>query len=294
MRISTAQYYKTNADQLQARQNKVAEVQAKLGSGKQILHPSENPSKADLISRLESGKERQAVYGKNVDAAQTRLTSEEAVLTSMTRIMQRITELTVQGGNDTLAAEDRAVIGAEVKALRDELLNLANTQDINGNYIFSGNKVQAPAFLENSSGVVSYNGDYGRLQINVSDVRRLSINTIGPELFSTADFAALDDLVTKLNSDNGSGIRGSISEVEAISNKLTVSYGTMASRVAAIESQRTIIEDTELRIDELLLREDDLDYATAVTELTQESVALQALQASFAKLSQLTLFNFLR
>jgi flagellar hook-associated protein 3 FlgL len=294
MRISTAQYYKTNADQLQARQNKVAEVQAKLGSGKQLLHPSENPTKADLISRLESGKERQAVYSKNVDAAQTRLTSEEAVLTSMTQIMQRITELTVQGGNDTLAAEDRAVIAAEVKALRDELLNLANTQDINGNYIFSGNKVQAPAFLENSSGVVTYNGDYGRLQINVSDVRRLSINTIGPELFSTADFAALDDLVTKLNGDNGSGIRGSISEVEAISNKLTVSYGTMASRVAAIESQRTIIEDTELRIDELLLREDDLDYATAVTELTQESVALQALQASFAKLSQLTLFNFIR
>ena len=294
MRISTAQYYKTNADQLQARQNKVAEVQAKLGSGKQLLHPSENPSKADLISRLESGKERQVVYSKNVDAAQTRLTSEEAVLTSMTQIMQRITELTVQGGNDTLAGEDRAVIAAEVKALRDELLNLANTQDINGNYIFSGNKVQAPAFVEDSSGVVTYNGDYGRLQINVSDVRRLSINTIGPELFSTADFAALDDLVTKLTGDNGSGIRSSISKVEAISNKLTVSYGTMASRVAAIESQRTIIEDTELRIDELLLREDDLDYAAAVTELTQESVALQALQASFAKLSQLTLFNFIR
>tara|TARA_B100001057_G_scaffold335815_1_gene336545 strand:+ start:399 stop:1283 length:885 start_codon:yes stop_codon:yes gene_type:complete len=294
MRISTAQYYKTNADQLQARQSKVAEVQAKLGSGKQLLHPSENPSKADLISRLQSGKERQAVYSKNVDAAQTRLTSEEAVLTSMTQIMQRITELTVQGGNDTLAAEDRAVIAAEVKALRDELLNLANTQDINGNYIFSGNKVQASAFVENSSGVVTYNGDYGRLQINVSDVRRLSINTIGPELFSTADFAALDDLVIKLNADNGSGIRSAISAVEAISNKLTVSYGTMASRVAAIESQRAIIEDTELRIDELLLREDDLDYAEAVTELTQESVALQALQASFAKLSQLTLFNFIR
>ena len=294
MRISTAQYYKTNADQLQTRQNKVAEVQAKLGSGKQLLHPSENPSKADLISRLESGKERQTVYGKNVDAAQTRLTSEEAVLTSMTQIMQRITELTVQGGNDTLAPEDRAVIAAEVKALRDELLNLANTQDISGNYIFSGNKVQAPAFVESSSGVVTYNGDHGRLQINVSDVRRLSINTIGPELFSTADFAALDDLVTKLNADNGSGIRSAISAVETISNKLTVSYGTMASRVAAIESQRTIIEDTELRIDELLLREDDLDYAEAVTELTQESVALQALQASFAKLSQLTLFNFIR
>ena len=191
MRISTAQYYKTNTEQLQSRQNKVAEIQAKLGSGKQILHPSENPSKADLISRLESAKERQGVYGKNLDAIQTRLTAEETVLTSMTQIMQRVTELTVQGATDTVAAEDRVVIAAEIKALRDELLNLANTQDINGNYIFSGTAVQAPAFVESSSGVVSYNGDYGRLEINVSDVRSVSINTIGPELFSSSDFATI-------------------------------------------------------------------------------------------------------
>ena len=64
--------------------------------------------------------------------------------------------------------------------------------------------------------------------------------------------------------------------------------------VVAIDTQRAVTEDTELRLTELLQREDDLDYATAVTELTQESVALQALQASFAKLSQLTLFNYIR
>jgi flagellar hook-associated protein 3 FlgL len=293
MRISTAQYYKTNTEQLQSRQNKVAEIQAKLGSGKQILHPSENPSKADLISRLESAKERQGVYGKNLDAIQTRLTAEETVLTSMTQIMQRVTELTVQGATDTVAAEDRVVIAAEIKALRDELLNLANTQDINGNYIFSGTAVQAPAFVESSSGVVSYNGDYGRLEINVSDVRSVSINTIGPELFSSSDFATIDDLVTKLIGDDGPGIRAALTTIEVINNKLTTTYGSMAGRVVAIESQREILEDTELRLTELLQREDDLDYATAVTELTRESVALQALQASFAKLSNLTLFNFI-
>ena len=293
MRISTAQYYKTNTEQRQSRQNQVAEIQAKLGSGKQILHPSENPSKADLISRLESAKERQGVYGKNLDAIQTRLTAEETVLTSMTQIMQRVTELTVQGATDTVAAEDRVVIAAEIKALRDELLNLANTQDINGNYIFSGTAVQAPAFVESSSGVVSYNGDYGRLEINVSDVRSVSINTIGPELFSSSDFATIDDLVTKLIGDDGPGIRAALTTIEDINNKLTTTYGSMAGRVVAIESQREILEDTELRLTELLQREDDLDYATAVTELTRESVALQALQASFAKLSNLTLFNFI-
>ena len=293
MRISTAQYYRVNAEQMQARQNKVAESQAKLGSGKQMLHPSEDPSKADLISRLESARERQGVYSKNIDAAETRLTSEETVLTSMTQIMQRITELTVQASNDTLAAADRDVIGAEVRAMRDELLKLTNTQDLNGNYIFSGNKVDSPAFVEDASGVVSYNGDYGRLELNVSDVRKMTVNTLGPELFSADDFAALDDLVLELTADDGAGIRSSLTTLKTISDRLTTSYGTMAGRIVSIETQRAVTEDTELRLTELLQREDDLDYATAVTELTQESVALQALQASFAKLSQLTLFNYI-
>ena len=278
---------------MQARQNKVAESQAKLGSGKQILHPSEDPGKADLISRLEAGKELQGVYKKNIDAAETRLTSEETVLTSMTQIMQRITELTVQAGNDTLAAADRDVIGAEVRAMRDELLKLTNAQDLNGNYIFSGNKVESPAFVEDARGVVSYNGDYGRLELNVSDVRRMTINTLGPELFSADDFATLDDLVLSLTSDDGAGIRSALTKLNTISDKLTTSYGTMAGRIVAIDTQRAVTEDIELRLTELLQREDDLDYATAVTELTQESVALQALQASFAKLSQLTLFNYI-
>ena len=293
MRISTAQYYRVNAEQMQARQNKVAESQAKLGSGKQMLHPSEDPSKADLISRLESARERQGVYSKNIDAAETRLTSEETVLTSMTQIMQRITELTVQASNDTLAAADRDVIGAEVRAMRNELLKLTNTQDLNGNYIFSGNKVDSPAFVEDASGVVSYNGDYGRLELNVSDVRKMTVNTLGPELFSADDFAALDDLVLGLTTDDGAGIRSSLTTLNPISDRLTTSYGTMAGRIVSIETQRAVTEDTELRLTELLQREDDLDYATAVTELTQESVALQALQASFAKLSQLTLFNYI-
>ena len=85
-----------------------------------------------------------------------------------------------------------------------------------------------------------------------------------------------------------------VSSINDISDRLINSYGAMAGRLAAIESQRTVIDETTLRIDELLIREDDLDYAKAVTELSQESVALQALQASFVKVAQLSLFNFMR
>jgi flagellar hook-associated protein 3 FlgL len=44
----------------------------------------------------------------------------------------------------------------------------------------------------------------------------------------------------------------------------------------------------------LLSGEKDLDYASAVTELSKEAMALEALQSSFAKISQLTLFDYIR
>ena len=414
MRISTNQFYQVNGEKMSAGQSKVAELQAKLGSGKQILKPSEDPGKANLISGLESAKKRQEVYTKNVDAGETRLTAESAVLQSMTTIMQRITQLTVQSANDTLGVSDRDVIATEIEALRDELLNLTNTQDLTGAYIFSGNKTGSPAFIEeppkaqqnksneytsatqslnsgsaftltitpsvgnaenitvdagsdtprglvdainaankpysatletdgakyrvllkgaggmtnsfvvtstltdvdlgfhdtsngntaDNSGIkslqnpkdkaVSYNGDYGRLEINVSDVRKIAINTLGPDLFSAADFAALDGLVTDLRAADGAGVRTKLANVSSISDRLVNSYGAMAGRLAAMESQRSVIDETTLRIDELLIREDDLDYAEAVTELSKQSVALQALQASFVKVAELSLFNYLR
>ena len=59
MRVSTNQFYRVNTEQMQTTQSKVAEMQAKLGTGKQLLHPSEDPGKANLISDLQSSKARQ-------------------------------------------------------------------------------------------------------------------------------------------------------------------------------------------------------------------------------------------
>jgi flagellar hook-associated protein 3 FlgL len=68
----------------------------------------------------------------------------------------------------------------------------------------------------------------------------------------------------------------------------------MAGRFSALNSQEELLEDTSLRIQQIISENKDLDYAKAITELSRESLALQALQASFTKISQLTLFNFMR
>lgn len=294
MRISTAHLFNTNVQQLQSRQSSMAEAQAKLATGEQLLYPSDDVSKSNLIASLKSAQQRYAVYTKNLDEAESRFSTEESVLSSMTRVVQRLEELAIQGASDTLGATDRDIIAAEIGALKNELLRLGNTTDINGNYIFSGNKFDEPTFTQDSSGVVQYGGDFSRFKLNVSDVRQLQLNTLGPELMSTEDFAAIDNLIEQLSSDNGEGVREALDEISGIGENLTVSYAAMGSRASAIESQREVIEESQLRFDQLLMKESDLDYAKAVTELTKESLALQAIQASFAKITQLSLFDYVR
>lgn len=294
MKISTAQFFRSNAEALTKGQFTVSELQAKLGSGKQLTSPSQDPHQAGLISRLESNLERQAIYQENIAVAKTRLTSEETALSSITEVFLRASELAIQGANGTMAVEDRAVLGAEVGELRKELVRLANTRDANGEYIFAGNRVDKAPFVDDGTGQIQYVGDTGKLNVNVSDSRSVAVNTVGSELLLSEDFSAIRALEEGLIQDDIAAVRSSIDSIKASSDKISVSFGRMAGRVAALDSQSELLEDTSLRLQSLLSENRDLDYAKAITMLSRESMSLQALQASFTKIAQLSLFNFIR
>ena len=219
---------------------------------------------------------------------------EETALTSITQVLQRASELAILGANGTMAREDRAVLGAEVAELKRELTRLVNTRDVDGKYIFAGNKIDSPPFVPGEDGLIEYVGDYGRLKLSISDSRSLAINTLGNELLTSDDFAAIESLEAGLMDNNLEDIRSSVDLVKQSSDRLSVSLGRLGGRMVTLNSQAQLQEDTSLRLETLLSAERDLDYAKAITELSQESLALQALQASFAKISQLSLFNYLR
>jgi flagellar hook-associated protein 3 FlgL len=51
--------------------------------------------------------------------------------------------------------------------------------------------------------------------------------------------------------------------------------------------------DSRLRMQSMLSNEEDLDYAEAITRFNQEMTRLEATQTSFAKVAQLSLFEYL-
>ena len=146
MKISTSQMFDNSVSQMNRQQSKIAEMQAKLASGKQIVKASDDAEKSAIIQRLQTAIDRQTVYERSLDMADNRLAAEESALMSSETILQRIRELAVRGSTDTLSVADKEILANEVISLQEELKSLANTQDANGNYVFAGSAVQAKAF----------------------------------------------------------------------------------------------------------------------------------------------------
>lgn len=68
---------------------------------------------------------------------------------------------------------------------------------------------------------------------------------------------------------------------------------SIGARLNLVDATLTANEDSNLAIQTALSSLQDLDYAAAISQLTQESFILEAAQASFARVSKLSIFNYI-
>lgn len=306
MKISTGLYFDRSTQQLGGVQARLTKVQEQLSTGLQIVKPSDEPDKASLVTRLEGELARQASYQDTLKAVNVRLTAEETALKNTSDVIFRIKELAVQAANDTVGAQDRQSIALEIGTLREQILSLANSQDSNGNYLFSGSKAGTPAFSKDAIGNVRYDGDQARMQVNVGDNRRMNLNMPGSDAFTRVlrddgkgnkvgvdFFKSLDDLVNAVKSSDRTAIQRGVSEVDILQNGISEGLGQIGADLTVVDLQTNVLDQVVLRLKTTRSDVEDLDYTEAITRMNKDQLALEAAQSSFAKISQLSLFKFL-
>ena len=68
----------------------------------------------------------------------------------------------------------------------------------------------------------------------------------------------------------------------------------VGTRLSAIDNAQEALADRKVELETTTSQLRDLDYAEAVSRMNQQLVGLQAAQASYSKISQLSLFDYLR
>jgi len=306
MKISTTLYFDRATQQMSNSQNELSKTQEQLSTGKQIVKPSDAPDKAALVTRLESELARQTGYQNTLKAVNVRLTAEETALKNTSDVMYRIKELSVQAANATLSSQDRQSISLEINTLKDQVLSLANSQDSNGNYLFSGSKTTQPAFSKDSSGRVLYQGDQARMKVNVGDSRRMNLNMPGSDAYVRVVrddgkggktgidfFQSLDDLAKAVQTGDVTNIQRGLGEVDTLQNGISEGLGQVGADLTVVDMQNNVLDQVVLQLKSTRSDVEDLDYTSAVTKMNKDQLALEAAQSSFSKISQLSLFKYL-
>lgn len=184
MRISTSQIYSIADIGMRDAQVAVEKTHEQLSTGKRVLSPADDPIAATSILSLNQELSRTAQFQKNIDAAVNNLDLEEAALQSVDSIVQRLREITVSAGNTAVfTAADYKSLAAEMDARLEELVNLQNTRNASGQYIFAGYQSETAPFVDEGGGNYSYQGDEGQLRLQASATVTVPVTDSGKRVF---------------------------------------------------------------------------------------------------------------
>jgi len=306
MSVSTSQYFDNASKQLSTIQNNLAQTQTQLSTSLQVVQPSDAPDKTSMITKLNTDIATQSNYTDTLKTVQTQLQAQDTAFQSVTTVLTKVKELTIQAANATLNSADRQTIALQITQLRDQILSIANSQDVNGNYIFAGAKVSTPAFLKNANGVIDYNGDQTRSSAQIGTSLKLQMNMPGSDAFVRVQrsdgkggnvgvgfFQSLGDLISAVQNSDQPNIQRGLSELTNLNLGITEANANVGTSLQAVDSQTSILSEINLRLKSTLSDVQDLDYTTAITKMNKDQLALEAAQSSFAKISKLSLFTYM-
>ncbi len=183
MRVSTVDLYRRTVDNLSIQQAAINDLQLKISAGKRIINGSDDPIGATKASNLRYEISKFSQFIKNSDSAKSLLEYEDSILDSVSKLYQRLRELTISAGNASLGSDDRDAVATEIEERLFELQDLANAKDANGDYLFSGYKSKVQTVLKAANGQYIFQGDEGKRNVALSDTTSLTVLDSGKNIF---------------------------------------------------------------------------------------------------------------
>jgi flagellar hook-associated protein 3 FlgL len=182
VRLSTAAIHRTSIDAILQQQTRLARTQTQVTSGKRFQNSSEDPIAATRAAALDRTVADNAQFDRNSNIIESRLNYEEQSLADVTLLLQQSRDLALQGANATLGQGERNMLVTELKQLRSELIDIANRDDGNGEYLFAGSSTGTRPFAAGTTGV-NYVGDQTTRFIRVSGSQAIADGHPGTEVF---------------------------------------------------------------------------------------------------------------
>lgn len=299
---STSAFYERSLMDLTALRKQAEETQAEMSTGQRLQRSSDDPVAASRLRRLARAETIDKIDGAAADRATSDLTLTDGALTQFSTFVTRLQELSTQAATGTLSDTQRAGIGQEVAQIRANLVALANTRDGSGRALFGG-EASGDAYSINGAGVTQYEGTATAGTVSLGDGQTVARGITGPEFLDFTSGGTPRNLLGVVK-DLADALQTGTGGAAAASAALSV----LGDGLASITTAQTVVGsrlnwidlNTERRITLSELRTEEQtkvggsDLTESIARLQNTMLVLEASQASFSKLANLSLFDQLR
>lgn len=308
MQIGTSYSYDHGSALLRSLSDRAASLQTTISLNQRIQTPSDDPVAAARIAVIDRKLGDMQQYSTNITLASALIAQSDSALESVQTQLQRARELAMRAASDTMNDGDRAAISAELNGIVDDLFAIVNQRDARDTPLFGGTGT-GDAFVRGAGGTVSYAGTGTPPAVPISATGSIAATDAGDKLFggisvngvSTDMFAILTDLAAALapgGTPDAATLRARIEDglagLGAADTRVATARASFGARGARLdlESERLATATADAKVDRTTI--DGFDLQDSVVELQQMMLTLQASQASFSRLTQLSLFDYLR
>ncbi|MCM3493480.1 flagellar hook-associated protein FlgL [Paenibacillus sp. FSL K6-1566] len=297
MRITQSMMTSTMMSGLQGNYKRLDKYQEQMMTQRRINRPSDDPVGVASALQYRSQITATTQFEQNAEDADSWLKYGDTVMTEVTQIIQRLSELAVQGGTDTVPKDARLNIAAEVDQLFEQLVSLGNSQ-FKGKYIFNGERTDERPFPDNPV-LTQYKLDDGEVRYQVGAGITVAVNTLGEKVFgsfgdASSIFAVVDNLRQALLTDNTVGIQNAVPALQKNLETTITAQAEMGGKQNRLEFTLSRLGDLNINYMDLQSKVEDADISKVIIDLKTSESIYQASLDTMARIIRPSLMDFLR
>ncbi|MCF2544377.1 flagellin [Ligilactobacillus ruminis] len=269
MRINTNVAAMNTYSRLTAANTAKANSLAKLSSGLRINKAGDDAAGLAISEKMKSQIGGLTQAKRNAQDGISLVQTAEGALNETHSILERMRDLTVQGGNGTLTADDKGAINKELKALHEELSRIATTTQFNTQTLFAAsNKQGAKATFTFQIGANA--GQVLTVTIGQMDGSNLIGTTADKFALSTADGKgmAAGDMIGKID-DAIKKVSAQRATLGAVQNRLEHTINNLTATTENLSDANSRIRDVDMAEEMMTFTKSNILSQAATSMLAQ-------------------------
>jgi len=311
MRVSSSTFTNDFLYQVGQLQSQQVTLGNETSTGLKVTLPEDNPSVMDQVLNLQSQASSNTQYQNNISQIQASANTASDALNSLQTLVEQAGEIATKS-TGTSSSSQLSAYAAQVGQLIQQALQVGNTKDANGNYVFGGTATSSPPFsaTTNASGDVTGVAYTGNSSVASSEIAPgLTVSAQNPGENNTGSgpggvfadsrngsdiFSHLISLQQNLQSGNTSAISSTddpnlTKDEDNVVTQISGNAVLQSSLIAAgnVAQQQGTNETSQMSNDT------SADMAQTITQLQQTENAFQAALQSGSMVMQLSVMTYL-